>query len=347
MSEIKYLKWLSERTPTSWWHDSADPDEIKAGIENGAVGVTTNPVLIGNSLYSRPDVWDPLLSNISRELTREEKAEKIIRMITKKFASIFEPVYKKTGGRQGYVCAQVNPKKPGDAEMMLEMAKRLNSWAPNIAVKLPVTAAGLEALEECTAEGITITATVSFTVPQVIAIAERYRKGLTRAHKAGIKPGRCFAVIMVGRIDDYVRDVAMDSMAQVMESDIIQAGLAITKRACAIFKEKSYEAVLLPAGMRGTYHAVELAGADMIFSIHPKIQSMIEKVDEPWEERIQVPVSGDVIKRLETIPEFVRAYEPEGMKPEEFITYGVVQRTLSQFVVGGWNLIEGYSLKGT
>lgn len=344
MSENKYLKWLSVRTPTAWWHDSADPEELAVGMANGAVGITTNPVLVRQSLYSRPDIWKSLLADIPKELKGSEKAEEILMRITQSLAARMEPVFNKTNGMQGYVCAQVNPSKAGSVETMIPMAQRLHKWAPNIAVKLPVTAAGLEALEECAAEGITITATASFTVPQVIAIAERYKKGQQRARKAGINPGRCFAVIMVGRIDDYLRDVAQDSKMQVYESDIIQAGTAIVKRAYSIFKENGYEATIMPAGMRGAYHTTELAGADIVLSIHPKIQAMIEKVEEPWQERINFPVEEAAVKRLFAMREFVRAYEPDGMKPEEFITYGVVQRTLSQFVETGWIPIETYEI---
>lgn len=345
MSEIRYLKWLSEKTITSWWHDSADPDEITVGIENGAVGTTVNPVLLKEALHSRSDIWGPLVSCIPRESNGAVRAEEISRVIITNIASRFFPIFERTHGLQGYVCAQVNPKVPGDAEAMIEMAKRLNSWAANIAVKLPATAAGLDALEECAAEGMTITATISFSVAQVIAIAERYRKALRRAIRAGIKPGRCFAVIMIGRVDDYIRDVASDSRAEVTESDIIQAGLAVTKRAYEVFEERGYEAVLMPAAMRGSYHAIELAGAGMVFSIHPRIQSLIAKIDEPWDERIHMPISEDVIRRLKQMPDFVRAYEPEGMIPQEFITYGLVQKTLSQFIAGGWACLEEYAPK--
>jgi transaldolase len=138
----------------------------------------------------------------------------------------------------GYVCAQVNPVRAGDRECMLPMAKRFHAWAPNIAVKLPATAAGLDVLEECIAEGITITATVSFTLPQALAIAERHRSGAQRARANGIEPGKCFAVIMIGRLDDYLREVARDNEAGVDESDIRQAGLAVTKRAYAMYNER-------------------------------------------------------------------------------------------------------------
>jgi transaldolase len=346
MSENKYLKWLSSHTPTKWWHDSAIPEEIENSLQNGATGVTTNPPLVAAALKANPDYWRPLLKSIPKDLEPDEKAEEIIKRVTQKNAKALEPVYHATAGSQGYVCAQVNPKKPGDADDMLDMAKRLASWAPNIAVKLPVTAAGLEVLEECIYQGFTITATVSFTLPQVLAIAERHQKALARARAAGRQGGRCFAVVMVGRIDDYIRDVAHDARADVSEPDIIQCGTAIVKRAYALFNEHGYEAVLMPAGMRGAYHAADFAGADMSLSIHPKIQAMIAELPEPFAERISIPVEADVLKRLFKIPEFVRAYEPDGLEPAEFITFGVVQKTLAQFMETGWIPIESFEILG-
>lgn len=342
MNENRYLKWLSENTCSKWWHDSAIPDEIEMSIRNGATGVTTNPPLVAAALAAAPNYWRTYMSELPKNLEPEVKAEEIIKRVTQKSAKMLEPTFYESGGLQGYVCAQVNPRRPGDADEMLEMAKRLASWAPNIAVKLPVTMAGLEVLEECTALGITVTATVSFTLPQALAIAESYQKALARARKSGGKEGRCFAVVMVGRIDDYIRDVAHDARSNALESDIIQCGTAIMKRANTIFKKNGYEAVLMPAGMRGAYHAMELAGADMTLSIHPKIQSMIAKETEPFTERIDIPVEASVLKRLEMIPEFVRAYEPDGLKPSEFITFGVVQKTLAQFVETGWAPIEAF-----
>ena len=52
-----YLEWLAQDTPTRWWHDSAIPSEIDAAIANGALGVTTNPVLTYKSLQAVPDFW--------------------------------------------------------------------------------------------------------------------------------------------------------------------------------------------------------------------------------------------------------------------------------------------------
>jgi transaldolase len=222
------------------------------------------------------------------------------------------------------------------------MARRYHTWAPNIAVKMPVTAAGLDVLEECVAEGITVTATISFTVPQVVAVAERHRAGAARARRAGVEPGHCFAVIMIGRLDDYIRDVAWDSRFAVSEMDIQQAGLAVSKRAYRIYQEEGYEAVLLVAALRGTYHMTELAGAELVMSIHPRHQAMLLEPDVPQEMRIERPIEKEVLDRLCQVPEFVRSYEPDGMSPSEFIGYGATQRTLSQFIHVGWAMLEAF-----
>ena len=344
MEPKSYLQWLGTETATTWWHDSADPDELERGLEQGATGVTTNPLLVSRTLRGRPDIWAEARHAVPTELPAEQRAEALMRHVVTRIAARLLPQHEASKGQLGYVCAQVNPGRAGDRATMLAMARRYHSWAPNIAVKLPATMAALDVLEDCVADGITITATVSFTVPQVLAIAERHRQGVARARQAGKQPGHCFPVLMIGRLDDYLREVAHDRQARVEEADIRQAGLAVAKRAYALFRERGYDARLLPAALRGTYHMTELAGAEMVMSIAPNIQAQLLKDGVPRETRIDRPVAADVIARLQTIPEFVKAYEPAGMAPEDFITFGPTQRTLAQFVDAGWSLIEGLPL---
>lgn len=341
MLQESYLQWLARHTPTAWWHDSADPDEIKRGLEHGASGVTTNPILTAATLEATPEKWKNLLAHMPDSLSPNERAEYLLRNVTLNAAKMFEPIHEETGGKTGFVCAQVNPSDAGDRKAMFEQARRFYKWAPNIAVKLPATSAGLDVLEDCMAEGITITVTVSFTVSQILAIAQRYRKGVERARIAGRKPGLCFPVIMIGRIDDYLQEVAKDNDADVTETDIQQAGLAITKRAYQLCKKNGYELSLIVAALRGAYHMAGLAGGELIISIHPKIQQILLSSDMPrCSDAIDKPIPDAVIQRLSSMPEFIRAYEPEGLKPEEFITYGVTQRTLSQFVSSGWGKLK-------
>lgn len=341
--ERNYLSWAIRNTKTCWWHDSADPAELDRGIERGAVGVTTNPYLSNIALNANRVVWaEPITAAIAGAKAPGEKAESLMRIPVTNAARKMLPTFERTEGKQGWVCAQVNPAAAGNRPLMMEMARRFHAWAPNITVKLPATAAGLDVLEDCIAEGITCTATVSFTVPQVLAVGERHRAGSNRAKQKGITPGRCFAVVMIGRLDDYLREVAHDTLAQAAESDIQQAGIAAVKRAYFIFQDRGYETALIIAAMRGIYHMTELAGADLIMSIFPSWQPQLCG-DLPREQRIGREVPEDVIKRLSQMNEFVRAYEPDGMKPEEFITYGVTQRTLSQFYDAGWKLMETFA----
>ncbi len=344
MAEDAYLRWLVNETPTQWWHDSGDPLELERALADGASGVTTNPVLTNQALRARPEYWRPLVGTLDPKLSPEERAIALMYVVAHHTAAKLEPIYRASGGEQGYVCAQVNPAKAGDREAMLAMARCFHAWAPNIAVKLPVTSAGLDVLEECTAEGITVTATVSFTVPQVIAVAERHLCGVKRAQQAGIVPGHCFAVIMIGRLDDYLREVAADNRVGLSETDIRQAGLAVTQRAYQVFTARKYPAKLLVAALRGAYHMTGLAGAGLVMSIHPKIQALLREPDVPRRVGIDQPVDPQVIARLQRMPDFRRAYELEGMRPEEFITYGLTQRTLAQFYDSAWAMLENFTL---
>ena len=114
------------------------------------------------------------------------------------------------------------------------------------------------------------------------------------------------------------------------------------KRAYRIYKERGYQAVLLVAALRGDYHLTELAGADLLMSIAPGIQRGLVSGDLPREERIDRPIPADALERLRQMPEFVRAYEPDGMPPSQFVAFGATQRTLSQFIEAGWKLMENY-----
>lgn len=341
MNSNTYLNWVISNTKTKFWCDSADPAELQQSLDRGALGVTTNPFLTSLALSNNRAKWGPEAEFISaRNLDPGQRAEELIRMILSPAASMYRPIYERTIGKDGYVCAQLNPSDAGNRATMMAMARRFHSWAPNIAVKLPAVAAGLDVMEDCIAEGIAACATISYTVSQAIAIAERCRAGRQRAAAKGIKPGECYAVIMIGRLDDYLREVAADNKAPVSQFDIRQAGLAVTKRAYRIYRERHYEAVLLLAALRGSYHLTELAGADLIMSMTSAAQQWFVAEDHPREKRIEKEIARDVVERLSELPEFVKAYEPEGMKPADFISYGVAQRTLCQYIESGWKLLE-------
>jgi len=338
-----YLNWLATETKTMWWHDSADPKELQIGLDRGAVGVTTNPVLANTALKANRELWAAEIKEVmAKNLPAAQKAEALLRIAVTKTAEKLLPQFKASKGEVGYVCAQVSPLLAGDRKEMLVMAKRLHAWAPNICVKLPASSAGIDVIEQCAAEGISTNATVSFTLAQLLATGEQAHAGAIHARANSIKPAKSFATMMIGRLDDYLAEVAQDNQAAVSAGDLQQAGLAVVKRAYAIYKERGYETMLLVAALRGTYHLTELAGGDLILSVHPSVQEKVLARELPRECGIDKPIGDDVIQRLSQVREFVRAYEPAGLKPAEFIAYGVTQRTISQFIEAGWKGLESY-----
>lgn len=339
-----FLTWLSQDTETVWWHDSANIVEQEEAFSLGATGMTTNPFLVNQTLQANPQDWKNLLSEDMATLSGDAKATSLIHSVTGYYAKKVAPLFADKKFGSGYVCAQTNPNKTGDYAYMVEQAKLYASWYENMVIKLPATNAGIRAFEECTALGFNVAATVSFTVPQVIAVAEARERGKKRALANNIKPGLSIAVLMVGRLDDYLRDVAHDLGSVVTEADIRVAGTACMKRSYAIFNERGYDTILMPAGCRGDYHITSLAGAKMIMSISPKIQQALVAIEGPFEEKINEPVDPESIQRLMTLKEFRKAYEPDGMEAEEFITFGSCNRTTDQFINSGWNPLLSYKV---
>lgn len=335
---MNYLQWLSGQTDSVWWHDSANKSEQERAFGWGAKGMTTNPFLVNQTLRSFPDDWRDLRTSLDGRLEGDEKALALIEGVTGEYAKRLLPLYQSGEAGVGYVCAQTNPNKCGDFSYMFEQAKKIASWAENIVIKVPATKAGIRVYEECAALGLNVAATVSFTVSQVVAVGEAAQRGTQRAKKAGLRSPLTIAVLMVGRLDDYLRDVAQDQELAITESDIRQAGTACIKRAYGIYRERGYDTFLMPAGCRGAYHITALSGAKMIMSISPKIQDeLIAITEEAFVQKIDTPVATDVLERLSLLGEFRRAYEVDGMSEEEFITFGSSNRTIDQFINGGWN----------
>jgi transaldolase len=337
--ESSYLEWLIKATDTECWVDSADPQEWEKGVALGFTGATTNPVLVYQALSA---AGSPLRAEMSRlQVPKEALSAAATAIVAERGAAVWAETHRASGGRLGYVCAQVNPALAASRSAMVSMAGEFHRRAANIAIKLPATAAGLDALEACVAKGITVTATVSFTVAQSIAIGESHRRGIEEARKKGREPGKCFAVIMIGRINDYLRTVAQDNGIPVSEAEISQAGVAISKRAYRIFQDRGYEAVLLLAGFREVAQVTALAGAQAVATFSSQIIASLRQDSLPQKARHAEEPEPPVLANLSKIPDFVRAYEPDGLEPADFIAFGEVQRTLTQFHEAGWRALEG------
>jgi len=337
-----YLQWLEAETPTTWWHDSAIPSEIDEAIESGALGVTTNPVLTYKSLQAVPEFWQPQVDTIPEDLAPAERAEALLKLIATYAAGKFRPVFERTGGHHGYALGQLNPAICSDSDKMLAQALRYRSWGDNVAVKLPTVKAALPVIEELAGRGIAVCTTLNFSVAQALAAGEAYERGVAKAKAAGIPVKPCFVVQQGGRLDEYLLEVATDNRVDISPEDILHAGNAVCKKVYRLFNVHGITAKIMPAGLRGVHHLAEMAGGDMVFSLQARVQRMVIEADLPRVKRIDEEIPADVLERLRRIREFCRAYDEGGMEPDDFVTFGVTQKTLSQFFWTGWAPLETY-----
>jgi transaldolase len=331
---------------TEFWNDSCATHELKEAIQNGAAGATSNPVIVGAAVSADKARWIPVLERLLREnpgATEDDVAWKLIEAVAREAAALLAPIYQATEGRQGYLCVQVSPKLYRSAERMIEHGVSLAALAPNIAIKCPSTQEGIQAMEELTARGINVNATVSFTVPQVLATAEALERGLERAIRAGVPRERLhpYVTIMVGRLDDHLKRVAERDSILVDPGYLNWAGIAVFKKAHRLFLQRQFRSTLLAAAYRHHLHWTELIGKGAIQSIPYGWWKQFNGSDLPLRGTLSEPVAAEIVDTLsQKFPDFRRAYDEEGLRPEEFAGYGASVHTLRQFLGGYQQLVE-------
>ncbi|TMC40211.1 MAG: transaldolase [Chloroflexi bacterium] len=329
---------MTQTTPTCLWNDSADLDELKYAIENGAVGATCNPVIALGILKKEMTVWRPRIQQLMRELpgaTEDQVGWKLIEEVSVRAAKLLEPAFAAHAGRNGRLSIQTDPRLYRDAGAIVEQAVRFDALAPNMIVKIPATKAGITAIEEATSRGISINATVSFTLPQCLAVAEAVERGLRRREAEGkdIKAMGPVCTIMVGRLDDWLK-VVLDRRDVTVDPGILEwAGVAVFKKAYGIFRERGYRLRLLSAAFRNHMHWSELIGADAVISPPSAWQKRFNAGDIQVRSRIDDPVDPDVVDSLlGHFPDFRRAHSEDGLTVEEFDSFAPTVRTLRQFI---------------
>ena len=225
---------------------------------------------------------------------------------------------------------------------MLEQGRRFAGLAPNIQVKFPATAAGLAAIEEATADGISINATVSFTLPQALAVGAAVERGLERREAAGLDVSSMSPVctLMVGRLDDWVKAVCERDDITLDPAAPNWAGIAVFKRAAGLYRERGYRTRPLAAAYRHHLHWSELIGGDVSLTIPYAWQRRFNASAVEVRPRFDDPVPARFLEELvERVPDFVQAYEPDGLAADQFDTYGATVRTLRGFVSSYWELV--------
>jgi transaldolase len=312
--------------------------ELSYALANGAVGATTNPTIVVGVLKRELATWREPLLRIIREnpsWTEVEVAWQLIEEMALAAAALLQPVFAREGGRKGRISMQTNPALYRNPEAILAQGVHFNKLASNIQVKIPVTRAGIEAIEQATFHGININATVCFTLPQAIAVAEAVERGLNRREAAGLETKSMTPVctLMLGRLDDWLKVVARKENVILTPAYLDWAGIAVMKKAYPIFRQRGYRARLLAAAYRHHLHWSELIGGDIIQTIPYEWQVLFNKSDIEVKKRMDDAVDPAIVNELSRkFVDFRRAYDEKGLSVEEFDSYGATARTLRTFV---------------
>ncbi|MFY9979470.1 MAG: transaldolase family protein [Candidatus Sulfotelmatobacter sp.] len=341
MAEVSYkgpLHKMTQTTSTCLWNDSASTKELSYSIDHGAVGATCNPVIVLGVLKKEMASWKPRIQALVKELptvTEDEIAWQLVREISVQAARPLESIFHAHKGKNGRLSIQTDPRLFRDSRGILRQAVEFSKLAPNMIVKIPATSAGIVAIEEATYHGVSVNATVSFTLPQAIAVAEAIERGLKRRETEGLEISSMGPVctIMVGRLDDWLKVLVERNNISIDPGYIEWAGVAVMKKTYRLFRERGYRTRLLSAAFRNHMHWSEFIGGDLVISPPYSWQVRFNASDIEVRPRINEPVREEIERELsKKFADYRRASTENGLSIEEFDSFGPTRRTLRQFI---------------
>ncbi|CAL9316586.1 transaldolase [Streptomyces sp. SudanB182_2057] len=220
------LKRLSEEGVAIWLDDLSRKRITSGNLaelidQQHVVGVTTNPTIFQKAI-SQGDGYDQQLSDLA---ARKVTVEEAIRMITtadvRDAADILRPVFDATGGQDGRVSIEVDPRLAHHTKATVAEAKQL-AWLvdrPNTLIKIPATQAGLPAIAEVIGLGISVNVTLIFSLERYRAVMDAYLTGLEKAKERGLDLSGIHSVasFFVSRVDTEIdkrlSDIGTDEAA--------------------------------------------------------------------------------------------------------------------------------------
>ncbi|QDS97580.1 transaldolase family protein [Adhaeretor mobilis] len=210
---------------TKLWLDSVDPDLVLSNRAQGATGATSNPIIISNLIKTgRYD--QQLAKQLSGDSTNEVAAWALTDQVVSAAQEVFHPVWKETGGNDGYVSFELDPlledpkqDLPHDERVSqyIELGTKWSQGHDNRMIKVPATPAGLAALEELATRGVTLNVTLIFTQQQYEQARDAIWRGAQR--RDSLDGFKSVYSIFISRVDVYtqqqVPDLSSNAQGQV------------------------------------------------------------------------------------------------------------------------------------
>jgi transaldolase len=205
----------------SVWLDDISRDRLRTGNLQAliddlhVVGVTSNPTIFAKSL-SAGSAYDDQIADLKiRGVTVDEASRAITTYDIRWACDVFRPVYEATGGLDGRVSLEVDPRLAGDTAKTVAEARAL-WWTvnrPNLFIKIPATPAGIPAITRCLSEGISVNVTLIFALERYGEVIDAFMAGIEQAAAAGhdLSTIRSVASFFVSRVDTEV-DARLDKL---------------------------------------------------------------------------------------------------------------------------------------
>jgi len=228
----------------------------------------------------------------------------------------------------------------------VQQAIELRSLSENIAIKIPGSCEGVEAIRQLTALGVPTNCTSGYTVSQFIAVAEAVHAGLieARQNNVDLTGWRSVITFMSARWEG-TSEFAEEAKAAGFELSIEDqrwAGLAVFKNAYRIFRRRAYPSKLLICSLRPgpvvdgeirCWHVEETAGGRVVFTLPPPFLNdlFLKLAHLRFEPRIRNPIPAEVMTRLRKVPYFIDGYEPGALTPAEFNRLPALLNTHKEF----------------
>jgi len=336
-----YFHRVMELTQTKFWINNPTRAEADLSIAHGALGCTNNPSY-PQKMLDHPEEGAYALKLLDESiLATEDETEaeilyqqKIVRPIAEKFLPLFES----SGHEHGYVSIQGDPIREHDPDVIINEALRNRRVAENIACKIPTTAAGLKAMEVLFAENVPVNATEIMGIQQAIDLFELYERV---TGKTGVRP-KLYMSHIAGIYDDYLQKQAAREGIDISSDVLWQAGLAVARKLYILMQERGYPSTFVGGGARGLHHFTEMVGGDVCITINWKgTADLLVDQNPPVVYRIFNPVPQKVIDELvEKLPDFRRGYLEDGLKVEEYETFGPVEHFRDSFVKSWKKVLE-------
>lgn len=183
-------------------------------IEKGATGLTSNPSIFDNAISKTEDYDDVILNLAKKDGSIFEIYDDLTIADIQAAADLFLPLYESTGGKDGYVSLEINPKLARDLDATIAEGERVYNKVArkNLMLKVPATVEGLPAVERFTSKGFNVNVTLIFSVEQYEAAAKAYIRGIEKRKAAGedITHVHSVASVFISRVDTAADKILTD-----------------------------------------------------------------------------------------------------------------------------------------